>query len=350
MTSDKNFTSSHVAKRNRNDEFYTRLEDIEKELIFYSSFLEGKVVYCNADNPYYSNFFKFFVENFNRLKLKKLVTTCYSEDSIINKYSSKAHLNGAIKTVVKNVPNEFTLNAEDDFNKLFSLKGNKIESLSGNGDFLSAECEKILSKVDVVVTNPPFTLFIPLYNLIKKHNKKFILMCNINAFSYRDIFSDLINAKVLPGYSKMPSAFYFDYPQGDGYVTKRLGLIYWMTNIKLNIERDFMEFTETYSPEKYQEYDNFADVIEVPKVKDIPGDYFGMMAVPVTFIDKFNPQQFEILGVTSSSSAPLRTKVYHNKKHSIVGKIKGLNTSGVIKLPDGRLKIIYKRFIIRRLK
>lgn len=343
------------AKRNKNDEFYTLLEDIEKEICHYRKHLKNKTVYCNADNPFRSNFFKYFVNNFNNLKLKKLVATCYSSDKLLSSKDT-LHSHGALKAVVKYVPDGFLVNSETDVENLFKLPGNKLVKLEGDGDFRSNECVKILKKSDIVVTNPPFSLFRDLLDLLKTYDKQFILLGNQNVITFKNLFPRLVNNEVILGVSTHSGPRFFIVP--DSYPTvgemkikegkRAIGVpgVRWFTNINHGIVPEFLELNESYSPEKYPEYDNFAGVIEVSVTKQIPKDFDGIMGVPITFLDKYNPKQFEIIGSSKTGVMDfLRTKKYSKDEYKNAGS---LNSSSAYPLPNGELKLTYARIFIRR--
>lgn len=264
------------AKKAKNDEFYTRLQDIEKELNEYDpAVFKNKTIFCNCDDPTSSNFWIFFHMNFNRLGLKKLITTHYNNDgspSYAMTYDSK--------------------DPKDDID--FS-KGTKIP-LKGNGDFRSDECINLLKQSDMVVTNPPFSLFREYIAQLDQYNKQFIVIGNKNAITYKEIVPLIKDNKLWLGFSQPKE---FDTPNG---MTKKVnGLTRWFTNVdtkkrhhKLETVYRWRKRKEKY-PDLYPKYDNY-DAIEVGKVLQIPLDYDGAMGVPITFLDKFNPDQLEIIG------------------------------------------------------
>ena len=265
------------AKKAKNDEFYTRLADIEKELNEYDpKVFKDKVIFCNCDDPTSSNFWVFFHMNFNRLGLKKLITTHYNMDSSPSyamEYSSK--------------------DPKDDID--FD-KGNKIP-LKGNGDFRSDECIDLLKQSDMVVTNPPFSLAREYVAELEKYDKKFIIIGDLNWITYKEIFPLIKDNRLWLGYTKVK-----EFKQPDG-TYKKFGNKLWFTNIdtkkrhhKLETVYRWRKRKEKY-PDLYPKYDNY-DAIEVGKVLQIPLDYDGVMGVPITFLDKYNPDQFEILGLS----------------------------------------------------
>ena len=265
-------SSLHDAKNAKNDEFYTRLEDINKEMSHYEDKFRGKVVFCNCNDAKRSDFWKYFHLNFEYLGLKKLITTHY-ESGEVQSYKI-----------------EYTGGNDENFEE------GTITPLEQNGDFRSDECIALLDEADIVVTNPPFSLFREYVAMLIEHNKKFIIIGNKNAVKYKEFFPYLKNGKIWIGYES-PSEF--NTPTG---VTKRVkGLCRWFTNLDIAKRHDMLETTYLYSqkdslyPDLYTTFDELKDVINVNRVDEIPMDYDGIMAVPITFIDKYNPEQFEIL-------------------------------------------------------
>lgn len=263
------------ARKNKNDEFYTRLCDIENELQYYTKKgvrdlnFNNKIIYCNCDNPIYSEFWKYFHKNFNSLGLKKLIASYYN-------------LECAYKI-------EYQGGNDNDINCYNKYK------LNSNGDFRSDECIEILKEVDIVITNPPFSLFNEFVEILMKYDKKFLIIGNKNAITYKSVFAHIKDGKIKMGVSK-PVAFMTP----DGSITKKLqGLTRWFTNLSCCRLEEQLDLYCVYSKEKYPFYDNY-DAIEVSKVSEIPKDYTGIMGVPITFVDKYNPKQFEIVGFTNA--------------------------------------------------
>lgn len=253
------------AKKEKNDEFYTRYEDIEKNMPYYNSMLKDKWVLCNADNET-SNFWKYFYNNYNNIGLKHLTAT-----SIKNRY--RLDYDGHI--VTKSPLNE-------------------------PGDFRSDECKKILKDCDVVITNPPFSLFREYFPILMENEKKFLVICNVNAGEYKCTFSYIKDNKAWFQYNSGTSYMYFEVPENykkNGLA--KVGPCGWLTNIGIN-DTPPLVLTKTYNSEQYPKYDNY-DAIEVGIVKNIPMDYDGVMGVPVTFLDKYNPTQFEIIGKNNTA-------------------------------------------------
>ena len=291
----------HRAARKKNDDFYTQLSDIENELKHYKSHFRGKTVYCNCDDPRVSNFFHYFSYNFEHLGLKKLITTCYRNQQ--RDLFSQHDVERAIKL-------EY-----DGFRKgdhVPRVEDIGVTNLKDDGDFRSEECIEILKQSDVVVTNPPFSLFREYVAQLIECNKKFIIIGNKNAITYKEIFPLIEENRIWVGYTPMSKDLLFDIPEEyardmvenkkegssykivDGIVKGRSQSI-WFTNLDHAKRHEDLILYERYSPEEYPHYDNY-DAINVDKTKEIPMDWDGVMGVPITFLDKHNPDQFEIIG------------------------------------------------------
>lgn len=292
-TSNKNLHKANIAKK---DEFYTQLSDIEKELKHYKNHFKGKVIFCNCDDPRVSNFFHYFSHNFEKLGLKKLITTCYKSqnmDLLSQKDSEKA------------IYLEYT--GDKNNNKIPDTEEIGIKHLKGDGDFRSKECIKLLKQADIVVTNPPFSLFREYVAKLVEYDKKFIIIGDQNAITYKEIFKLIKNNKLWLGASIHSGDREFgvprDYPlnaagsrideNGNKFI--RVKGVRWFTNIDYEERHEDLILYKTYNKSKYPKYDNY-DAINVDKTKDIPMDYKDAMGVPITFMDKYNPEQFEILG------------------------------------------------------
>lgn len=307
------------ANRAKKDEFYTQLTDIEKELRYYRKHFNGKTVFCNCDDPFESNFFKYFVLNFNRLGLKKLIATCYAGSPIANQQLSlfdvigedEENHNKPYKAVVTKVYDKTGDGGVDmiDIAELFKSGENELSELEGDGDFRSAECLALLDESDIVVTNPPFSLFREYIATLIEHDKKIIIIGNVNAITYKEFFPLLKDNKVWIGASihSGDRAFYVpdDYPlnasgcgvdEETGRKFIRVKGVRWYTNLDIKQRHEEMILVKRYSPDLYPKYDNY-DAINVDKTADIPCDYAGVMGVPITFMDKYNPDQFEIVGM-----------------------------------------------------
>lgn len=256
----------HKAKNAKNDEFYTQLTDVSKEMMHYKQHFKDKVVFCNCDDPTWSAFWKYFHLNFAELGLKKLISTHYDREQTTYKME---YIGG------------------DDNN----IEAGAIIPLEGNGDFRNQECLDLLDECDIVVTNPPFSLFREYVACLMEHEKKFLIIGNKNAITYKEFFPLLKNDDVWIGYNNV-----HEFRQPDGSI-KKFGNIGWYTNLDIQKRHEKLILWKNYSPEEYPTYDNY-DAIEVSKITDLPVDYDGVMGVPITYLDKHNPDQFEILGYT----------------------------------------------------
>ena len=273
------------AKRAKNDEFYTQLSDIENELKHYKSHFAGKVVYCNCDDARKSNFFRFFQKKFNDYGLKKLITTSYNENGHGSVLVYEGDTNG---------------NGKLDDSEI------KVSELKGNGDFRSEECIELLKEADIVVTNPPFSLFREYIATLVQYNKKFLVIGNQNAITYKEIFPLIKENKLWTGNNMVKT---FRVPQvtnkncevlPNGEIIAKFGSICWFTNLDIKKRHEEIILYKSYNEEEFPKYDNY-DAIEVSKVCEIPKDYDGIMGVPITFLDKYNPSQFEIVGIANSA-------------------------------------------------
>ncbi len=312
-----------AARLAKKDEFYTQLTDIEKEMCYYKKHFHGKTVLCNCDDPFESNFFKYFVLNFNRLGLKKLIATCYNGSPIAGQQlslfdymdgdTSNKEENRPYKAVVTTVYDKTGDGGVDmlDVAELFKSGENELTELIGNGDFRSEECLALLDEADIVVTNPPFSLFREYVSVLMEHQKHFIIIGNVNAITYKEIFPLIMKNQLWFGASihSGDRKFYVpdDYPLNasgcgideDGKRFIRVKGVRWYTNLDLKQRHEEMILVKYYSQEQYPIFDNY-NAVEVSKTTDIPCDYPGIMGVPITFMDKYNPDQFEIIGATES--------------------------------------------------
>jgi len=264
-----NNSNLHNAKTAKNDEFYTQLSDIEKELNNYKDFFNGKIVYCNCDDPRESNFFKFFSLNFERLGLKKLITTGYKKDG-----------HGVV----------FVYEGDKNGNRMVDDDEVVVTELKGNGSYDSEECIEFLKECDVVVTNPPFSLFRDYVKQLMDYNKKFLIIGSQNAITYKEIFPYIKNNQLWLGMNWVKE---FIQPNKE---IKKFGNICWFTNVENKKRNKPLDLYRKYNPTDYPKYDNY-DAIEVSKVTDIPEDYNRVMGVPITFLDKYCPTQFQIVGI-----------------------------------------------------
>ena len=282
----------HSAKENKEDEFYTELTEIEKELVNYKDHFKNKTILCNCDDPRASNFFKYFALNFNYFGLKKLISVCYKNQDF-DLFSQ----NDCEKAVYV----EYTGSKNDHIPTNDELE---LKELKGDGDFRSAECIELLKQSDIVITNPPFSLFREYVAQLMQYEKKFLIIGSQNAITYKEIFPLIAQNKMWLGYKagdmhfKVPdyyapraTRFWID---ENGQKWRSLGNICWYTNLDITKRHEDLILYETYTPEKYPKYDNY-DAINVNKVSEIPKDYDGVMGVPITFLDKYNPDQFEIV-------------------------------------------------------
>lgn len=351
-----------IAKK---DEFYTQLCDIEAELLYYKDSFKDKVVFCNCDDPFESNFFKYFTLHFNELKLKKLVATCYQHSSLSGcKYPVDEILfprpteqKRAYKAVVTSVDNSFLQSDSNTFilKDLFSLPGNSIELLNGDGDFRSAECLALLDSSDVVVTNPPFSLFRDFIGTLVAREKKFLILGNINAATYKEVFPLIRDNKIWLGASihsgdrkfYVPDTYPLD-AAGCGYDDNgrryiRVKGIRWYTNIDMSQRHKGLELSKVYSPEEYPSFDNYS-AINVSRTANIPYDYPGIMGVPITFLDRYDPDQFEILmlanGNVRANSNAETLKMVGYRRHE--------NDKGGVGVINGKRS--YARVLIRNKK
>ena len=297
----------HKANRAKNDEFYTQLSDIEREMCHYTIHFQNRVVLCNCDDPYESNFFKYFAMNFNRLGLKKLIATCYDSSPVAGEQLSIFPEKRPYAIEITEVNDENGDGAVDlaDVEYLLKNKANTIRKLQ-SGDFRGKECIALLKQSDIVVTNPPFSLFREFVAQLMKYDKKFIIIGNQNAITYKEIFPLLKENKMWWGNSIHSGDREFrvpdDYPlHAAGYRIDENGIKYirvkgirWYTNVDFVERHEELLLYKKYSPDEYHKYDNY-DAININKTADIPYDYDGDMGVPITFLDKYNPDQFEIV-------------------------------------------------------
>jgi hypothetical protein len=292
----------------KNDEFYTQLADVEKELRHYKNQFRGKVVYCNCDDPFESNFFKYFAANFNALGLEKLITTSFIKSPIAGGQLPLFEVEGLkpsgkepFKIEIEEVPDsdgDGAINL-DDVKYLLRHNKNTATPLRGNGDFRSEECVELLKNADIVVTNPPFSLFREYVAQLMEHEKKFLIIGNDNAIAYKDFFGFIKENKVWAGYGKVKE---FKQPGGE---IKKFGNVGWYTNLDTTKRHEVMTLYKKYDQGEYPKYVNY-DAIEVAKVADIPMDYDREMGVPITFLDKYNPGQFEMVGSSLFLGKPMK--------------------------------------------
>lgn len=326
------------ANKNKADEFYTQMEDIQKEVVLYKEYFKDKVVLCNCDDPFESHFFKYFALNFNKLGLKKLITTCYAGSPIITEQLSLFDVKGlVIKKEEAKKPYKIEITEVEDTNGdgavdlsdveyLIKNKKNTLTLLKGDGDFRSDECIELLKQADIVVTNPPFSLFREYVAQLIEYDKKFLIIGNQNAITYKEIFPLLKDNNMWLGITMNGSNRYFRVP--DSYpLTESTGKIEngikyafvkgvrWFTNLENKQRNEELVLYRKYSPEVYPKYDNY-DAIDVSRVTEIPKDYFGVIGVPITFLGKYNPKQFRILLlVAGNTRATADKKLLDNLKY-----------------------------------
>ena len=340
------------AKKEKNDEFYTQLVDIEKEVCHYKEHFKDKTVFCNCDDPFESNFFKYFAMNFNHLGLKKLIATCYDNSPIaytqLNMFGNgktiKNNARRAYKIEISEVKDENGDGATDlaDVKYLLQNKDNVLTLLDGNGDFRSQECIDLLKQADIVVTNPPFSLFRGYVAILMSYNRKFLIIGNLNAITYKEIFPLLKENQIWLGYNSGAQTFQVpnSFERNNTFVENgikyaKFGNICWFTNLETKKRHEILPLYKKHSPEEYPKYDNY-DAINVDKVSDIPCDYNGIMGVPITFLDKYNPKQFEIIGATESEGKGFSNGIWEEQSKIAQPLVNGQK--------------VYKRILIRRKK
>lgn len=325
----------HRAKNSKEDEFYTQLSDIDKELKHYKKHFKDKVVYCNCDDPRVSNFFHYFSYNFEKLGLKKLITTCFQ-----NKNADLFSQNDSEKALL------LAYNGDKNGNNIPDPAEIGIVELNGDGDFRSKESIELLKQADIVVTNPPFSLFREYVAQLMEYDKKFIIIGSQNAVTYKEIFSYIRENKLWVGYKSGDMEFkvpeYYEkratrFRQDEnGQKWRSLGNICWFTNLDISKRHEDIILYKKYNKEEYPKYDNY-DAINVGKVAEIPMDYKGAMGVPITFLSKYNPKQFEII---SSNDIRLNDKIPF-KQHGLIkdkdGTINGVATYVRIVIKNKRL-------------
>lgn len=339
----------HKAKHSKQDEFYTQLSDIERELKHYKSHFKDKVVYCNCDDPRVSNFFLYFSYNFKKLGLKKLITTCYKNQdmNLFSKNDSEQAIYLEYEGHDNNIPNV------DDI---------EIKYLNGDGDFRSAETIELLKRADIVVTNPPFSLFREYVAQLIKFDKKFLIIGNVNAITYRDIFKLIKDDKLWLGASIHSGDREFMVPDtypinaagfridDEGKKFIRVKGVRWFTNLDYIERHEDLILYKQYIPEQYPKYENF-DAINVNKTKEIPMDYQGEIGVPITFLDKYNPEQFHIIGLgISNSGLEIGVKPYkeeHKKYRKEIQK-RGAVDGDLYMITNGEVTVPYARIIIKK--
>lgn len=349
--SNKNLRNANRAKK---DEFYTQLVDIEKELKHYKEQFRGKVVYCNCDDPFESNFFKYFASNFNALRLKRLISTSYKPSPIAN---TQLGLFGDDKTLVpvkgrpKETANKLIINEVGDLDgdgafdlrdiaeQLKANKNNEWSPMTGDGDFRSPESIELLKQADIVVTNPPFSLFREYIAQLVEYDKKFLIIGNTNAITYKEIFKLIKDNKLHTGYTNFNVGMFFEVPKEwekyhhideNGKKIARVSTSCWFTNLEVEKHKQDIVLYKKYNKADYPNYENY-EAIDVSKVQEIPMDYKKEMGVPITFVDKYSPDQFKIiaLGIVGSIDFTKNTKMEILKEGKPTGKFT-VNAKGTL--------------------
>jgi len=376
--------SLSAAKNAKNDEFYTQFSDIQKEIEAYLEFdpvaFRGKVIYSNCDDPFESNFFRYFALNFNRLGLKQLITTSYKPSPIANtqlglfgddktvqpeKGRPKVTANKFIINEVHDMDGDGAFNISDIAEQLKANKNNEWTPLKGDGDFRSPECVELLKQSDIVVTNPPFSLFREFVEQLMENKKQYIIIGSLNSITYKEIFTYIRQDKLWLGNGFHAGNAYFATPNArddfaSGVYDEKTGLVkfrnvHWFTNmdhgrrhqpLSLMTMDDNKKFNKKLEGKPaYIKYDNY-DAIEVPFTDAIPSDYNDMMAVPISFLDKYSPEQFEVVGITQRNDDPYKIKQYTKEDYS---NANDLNARGVI-IVNGKPKAMYARVLIKKRK
>ena len=337
----------HTASKAKKDEFYTQLSDIEKELKHYKRHFKGKVVLCNCDDPRVSNFFHYFAYNFEKLGLKKLITTCYK-----NQNADLFSQNDSEQAIYLEYEGDKNGNNVPDPDEI------GIKHFKGDGDFRSEECIELLKQADIVVTNPPFSLFREYVAQLNEYEKKFVIVGHQNALKYKEIFPLIRDNKIWLGFGFKGGAAHFINKHYENYAAatdKKEGMIrvsgvHWFTNLDINKRHEDLILYKDYIPEEYPKYENL-NAINVNKTKDIPIDYVGMMGVPITFMDKHNPDQFEIIGVgIANLGIEMGIQPYkpeHKKYRKEVQK-RGAVNGDLYMMVDGIVTVPYTRIIIKK--
>lgn len=333
----KNLNAAKTAKK---DEFYTQLSDIERELQHYWKHFRGKTVLCNCDDPYESNFFKYFALRFNQLGLNKLICTCYNgspmqgnelvfrfddADSEPQKVAYKMEV-----TEVKDMNGDGAVDLSDV--RYLLMNDKNVMSILQTGDFRSPECVALLKEADIVVSNPPFSLFKEYIAQLITYNKKFLILGNQNNVTYKEVFPLLMENKVWLGYKSGDMAFKVPdsyqpretrfWQDKDGQKWRSLGNVCWFTNLEHKKRYEEIDLVCHYSDEEYPKYDNY-DAIEVSKITDIPMDYQGAMGVPITFMDKYCPVQFDIIGASESEGKGFSNGLWNSESGIAQPLVKG---------------------------
>jgi len=358
------------AKQAKADEFYTQLSDIETEARHYKEQFRGKIIFCNCDDPYESNFFKYFAMNFNFLGLKKLIATCYHNSPVAGEQLSLFDIDDvnsditndirAHKIEITEVRDENNDGAIDlvDVELLLKNGKNTLTLLNGDGDFRSPECIEMLKEADIVVTNPPFSLFREYVAQLVEYGKQFLIIGNTNAITYRETFKLIKENKLFLGYTNFNVGMYFFVPDywekfhkiENGRKMVRVSTSCWFTNLDVKKRHETLTLYKKYSPKDYRQYENF-DAINSDKVSDIPIDYDGIIGVPITFLDKHNPEQFEIVGIGIASlglEVGVRPFTLEHKKYRREVQNRGAVDGDLYFITNGVVDVPYRRILIKK--
>jgi Adenine-specific methyltransferase EcoRI len=357
-------TTLEKAKKNKADEFYTQLPDIEAEMRHYQEQFRGKVIFCNCDDPYESNFFKYFALNFNFLGLKKLIATCYTESPVEGLQLSLFDVKSIkVKSADAKQPYKIEITEVKDANAdgavdmadveyLLKNRKNALTLLSGDGDFRSAESIELLKEADIVVTNPPFSLFREYVMQLVEYGKKFVVLGSQNAITYKEVFKLIKENLIWLGMDNGGTKWFqvpLDYDimtesrkkfddKGNKYFS--MGSIMWFTNLDVPKRHESITLYKQYTPAEYPRYANY-NAIEVSRNSEIPYDYDGEMGVPITFLDKYNPEQFEIIGSSNLLAKPM-------SEFAPKGTYTGSGGRFYLPSGDGTYRRLYDRIVIKR--
>lgn len=340
----------------RKDEFYTQYEDVAKEMKYYTEYFKDKTVLCNCDDPFESAFFRYFILHFNELDLKSLISTSYADSELAGQEYPLSCSPRAYKAIVTEVPDIQLLRPDEtlDVESVFSCEGNTLTELYGDGDFRSEECQELLKQADIVVTNPPFSLFREYISQLRRYNKQFIILGNMNAATTKEVFPLFRDNEVWYGQSIRSGDRKFYVP--DNYPLNASGCgidengrrfirvkgVRWFTNLSNGLLHQPLELTQHFDSDVNRSYENY-NAIEVNRTANIPNDYYGVMGVPITFLDKYSPDQFKILMLANGNA---RTNVEPSILKE-VGYRQHHEDRGGVTILDGRRT--YARILIQRI-
>ena len=339
----------------KKDEFYTQYEDVAREMTKHREKLKGKIILCNCDDPFESAFFRFFTLHFDKFGLAGLISTCYAGSPVAGREYPLENMASAYKAVVTEVPDGDLVRPDGslDLESLFAMPGNSLAHLAGDGDFRSDECKALLKEADIVATNPPFSLFREYIGLLERYKKDFVILGNMNAVTYKEVFPLFRDNKVWYGESIRSGDRKFFVPESYPLNAANCGVddkgrrfvrvkgVRWFTNLDTSKRHEPIVLTRRYIAIEYPHYENY-DAIEVGRTQNIPLDYDGIMGVPITFLDKFCPDQFEIVMLANGNA---RTNV-SSKTLTEVGYRPHPEDRGGVGIVNGRR--VYARILIRR--